>query len=176
MALPFYVVYAGERMQLAGADLGWFTAAFAGAQTVSNLVWGSLADRRGFRDVVAASLATWIAATVGLVYAADRASFTAGFVALGVGLGGFQLGTLNLVLEFGERRDLPMRIALAQSAEQAVTAVAPLAGAALLAAFSYAVLFWVSAAAQMAALVVCLRVEDPRRKRSSPPGPADSFA
>lgn len=175
MAVPYYVVYAGERMHLAGSHLGWFTGAFVAAQTVSNLVWGSLADRRGFRDVVAASLATWIVATAGLVYATDLPSFTVGFVGLGIGLGGFQLGSLNLVLEFGAREDLPMRIALAQTAEQAVATLAPLAGATLLAVASYPALFWTAAAAQALALVVTLRVQDPRGK-SRPPAAADALA
>jgi MFS family permease len=164
MALPYYVVYAGERMHLGGADLGWFTGAFVGAQTVSNLVWGVLADRRGFRDVMVGALATWIAATLGLLAADDFASLAVGFVGLGIGLGGFQLGSLNLVLEFGRREDLPMRIAVAQTAEQAVAALAPLAGAALVAVASYPVLFWSAAAAQALALGASLRVEDPRRR------------
>lgn len=175
MAVPYYIVYAAERMHLAGSHVGLFTGVFVGAQTVSNLVWGSLADRRGFRDVVAASLATWILATAGFIHANDLASFAVAFVGLGIGLGGFQLGVLNLVLEFGEREELPMRIALAQTAEQAVAALAPLAGAALLAFASYPVLFWTAAASQALALVVSLRVQDPRGK-SRPPARADALA
>ena len=57
-----------------------------------------------------------------------------------------------------------MRIALAQTAEQAVATVAPLVGAAIVATASYPALFWTSAAAQALALGAFRRVEDPRRK------------
>ena len=89
----------------------------------------------------------------------------AGFIGLGAGLGGFQMGCVNLVLEFGEREDLPMRIALAQSGEQFVSILAPLLGGALVEATSYRHLFWVAAGVQLIALLVTLaRVREPRNR------------
>ena len=49
MALPFYMLYAGETIGLTGRTLGIITFAFTLAGTVSNLLWGLLADRFGFR-------------------------------------------------------------------------------------------------------------------------------
>ncbi len=165
MAVPYYVIYAGKVMHLEGSKLGALTAGFLLAQTVSSAIWGELGDRRGFRDVLAWSLGIWTVATVGLTYATTMTTVMAGFVGLGAGLGGFQLGCTNLVLEFGKREDIPMRVALAQTAETLVVVVAPLLGSALIEGISYEAMFWTAAVVQAVALVItALRVQDPRAK------------
>ncbi|MDD9938278.1 MAG: MFS transporter [Myxococcales bacterium] len=165
MAVPYYVLYAGTRIELGGAEMGWLTGAFLVSQTGSNLLWGLIADRQGFRNVLAFSLATWVGSTLLLMYSSTFAEVAAGFIGLGAGLGGFQMGCVNLVLEFGEREDLPMRIALAQSGEQFVSILAPLLGGALVEATSYRHLFWVAAGVQLIALLVTLaRVREPRNR------------
>jgi MFS family permease len=165
MAVPYYVIYAGKVMHLPGAKLGMLTAGFLLAQTVSSMIWGELGDRRGFRDVLSWSLGIWTIATVGLTYAHELPGVLAGFVGLGIGLGGFQLACTNLVLEFGEREDIPMRVALAQTAEQLVVVVAPLLGSALIESVSYEAMFWTAATVQAVALVItAVRVQDPRAR------------
>src|SRR5262249_36006858 len=47
IAMPYYVLYAGERLHIGGAELGTLTAAFLLSSTVLNLFWGSVADRMG---------------------------------------------------------------------------------------------------------------------------------
>jgi len=88
------------------------------------------------------------------------------FAVLGAGLGGFQMSAQNLVLEFGSRRNLPMRIAVANSASELVAAVGALLGAALTVVVSFAVIFQIALAFQAAALVVVgLWVDEPRTRR-----------
>jgi MFS family permease len=165
MAVPYYVIYAGQIMHMAGAKLGALTAGFLLAQTLSSALWGELGDRRGFRDVLAWALGIWTIATVGLTYATTMPEVMAGFVGLGAGLGGFQLGCTNLVLEFGKREDIPMRVALAQTAETLVVVVAPLLGSALIEGISYEAMFWTAAVVQAIALVItAIRVQDPRAR------------
>ena len=169
MAVPYYVIYAGQVMHLPGETLGVLMAGFLFAQTVSSLAWGELGDRRGFRDVMSWSLAIWTVATIGLTYAAELPGVLIGFVGLGIGLGGFQLACTNLVLEFGKREDIPMRVALAQTAEQMVVVVAPLLGSALIEGVSYAAMFWTAAVVQAIALAITvLRVQDPRGRARAP--------
>jgi MFS family permease len=165
MAVPYYVIYASKVMHMPGEKLGALTAAFLLAQTVSSMVWGELGDRRGFRAVLLWALGIWTIATILLTYSTTLNTVMLGFIGLGVGLGGFQLGTTNLVLEFGQRKDLPMRIALAQTFEQMVVVIAPLLGSALIQGISYEAMFWTAAALQSVALLVTwLRVQDPRRR------------
>lgn len=172
MAFPYYVLYAGERMHLDGKGLGSLTFAFMISQTLSNMLWGLLADRRGFQTVLALGLTVWIGSLFVLMGGDQLAVVALAFVGLGVGLGGFELSCTNLVLEFGRREDLPMRIAVAQTAEQAVTVVAPLLGGVIIETLSYEPMFWLTALVQSAALAVTLlKVQDPRR-RSLRPGPS----
>jgi MFS family permease len=169
MAFPYYVLFAGERMHLDGKGLGSLTVAFMMAQTLSTMAWGLLADRRGFRAVLALALTVWIGSLFVLMGAHQLPVVALAFVGLGIGLGGFELSCTNLVLEFGRREDLPMRIAVAQTAEQAMTVVAPLLGGVIVETLSYQPMFVLTALIQCAALAVTmLKVEEPRRRSLAP--------
>ncbi|HEX5380301.1 MAG TPA: MFS transporter, partial [Phenylobacterium sp.] len=63
IATPFYIIYVSHTMQLTGGTLGLLSLAFLGADTLSNLVWGYLGDKTGFRLVLMFSLVAWVAAT-----------------------------------------------------------------------------------------------------------------
>ena len=165
MAMPFYWLYARSRMQLGGDDLGLVSAAFILALSLGNLLWGLLADRRGFRFVFLASLAVWMLSVLLLFGTESMPRLLAVFAGLGAGSGGFQMSAQNLVLEFGRRRNLPMRIAVANSASEFVAAVGALAGGLLAMAFSYVGVFWIALAFQATAFaVVAFAVEEPRRR------------
>ena len=168
MAVPFYIVYAGTRMELSGGTIGLLTSVFLLTQTGSNLAWGWLADRQGFRNVLAGSLGCWVFATLVLMYAPGLEGFIVGFAGLGAGLGGFQMGCVNLVLEFGSLADRPMRIAVAQSGEQLMSILAPLLGGVVVEGLSFHHLFWIAISMKLAALLVTLlRVREPRRRAAN---------
>jgi MFS family permease len=170
MSVPFYVIYAGTRTEIGGAALGQLTSAFVIAQGGGNLLWGALADRRGFRVVFLASLALWILSALGLMASSGRAALVAVMAGLGAGLGGFMMSSQNLVLEFGSRENLPMRIAVANSASELVGAVGPLLAGALATLVGYPAVFWTAIAFQLAAMGwVALFVAEPRgRARAAP--------
>ena len=89
------------------------------------------------------------------------------FVALGIGWGGFQMSAQSLVLEFGERADLPMRIAVANTASELMGAIGPVLGGTIAMLASYVAVFATSAACQAVAIVfVLVGVDEPRRRRS----------
>jgi MFS family permease len=166
MGVPFYVLYAGQRVPLDGVRLGELTAAFVLAQSAGNLVWGLVADRRGFRVIFLASLTLWVLAALLLMSTTVYGSLVLVFAGLGAGLGGFRMSAQNLVLEFGSRRNLPMRIAVANSASELVGAVGAVLGGVLAGAFSYVAVFWLAIAFQVAACaMVAFFVDEPRRRR-----------
>ena len=163
--MPFYVLYAQKQVGSIGTTLTASSTAFLLAQTTTNPLWGWVADRRGFRVVFLASIALWAFATLGLFGASDLLHFTAIFAGLGAGFGGFQMSAQNLVLEFGERGDLPMRIAVANSASELVGAIGPLLGGAIAAWSSYDSVFALALAFQVAAMgIVLVGVEEPRTR------------
>jgi MFS family permease len=172
MAVPFYWLYAGSRMDLGGRDLGIVSGAFILAQSLGNLAWGIIADRRGFRFVFLAALSLWILAVLLLMGTQELSRLVVVFAALGAGFGGFQMSAQNLVLEFGRRRNLPMRIAVANSASELVAALGAVLGGVLVSVLSYVGVFWIAIGFQLAAVaIVAFFVDEPRRRaRESAPG------
>lgn len=166
MALPFYILFAGASMELTGSNLGILTVAFTLAGTVSNLLWGSIADRRGFRLVFLLSIGVWVVATLVLLFSAGLLMTSVVFVGIGAAVQGFQHSSINLTLEFGHRDDLPVRIAIANSASELAGTVGPLVGGAIAAIFGYPALFLTSVAFLLAGgLMVTLLVPEPRYQR-----------
>jgi MFS family permease len=167
MSAPFYVLYAGETVEVTGRVLGILTGSFVLAQSVGNLAWGAVADRRGFRIVFLAALTFWILSVLLLMTMENLAMLALVFAGIGVGMGGFQMSAQNLVLEFGSRQNLPMRIAVANSAAELVGAIGAVLGGVLAVLLSYTSVFWIGIAFQLAALaIVVFFVDEPRARRS----------
>ncbi len=167
MAVPFYFLYAGNVIGITGASLAILTPCFLLSNSGTNLIWGWIADRTGFRVVFLAALGVWILSAVTLMASTDMLGFATAFVGLGAGIGGFMMSAQNIVLEFGTREDLPIRIAVANSAAELVGSVGPILGAGISMLWSYEALFWVAIAFKLASIaVVFLYVEEPRRRRT----------
>ena len=165
MSLPFYALSAKASIGLSGETLGVLSTAFLLAQTGTNLGWGWVADRKGFRLVFIASMGVWMAATAAIFVSADLLDYAVVFAVLGFGLGGFQMSAQNLVLEFGARDDLPMRIAVANSASELIGAIGPLFAGAIALFASYDAVFAASLVFQLAAVaIVILWVDEPRHR------------
>lgn len=169
IAVPFYAIYAGRYIDLSGSALGYLSLAFLLAQTVSNLAWGRLADRHGNRIVFLLSVSLWMAAAVQLVGSTSLPAFMLAFCGLGAGFGGFQIASQNLVLEFGQRHELPMRIAVSDTVCYAMMALGPVLGGVIAQSGAFAQVFWIAIAVKALALMAILRVADPRKRLTSIP-------
>jgi MFS family permease len=182
VAAPFYILFAGHSMALDGANLGLVSLAFLGADTVTNMGWGFAGDRFGFRSTFIASLLLWIAATVLLVVApmfpgagpGAPGGFDLGvhglifcaFFGLGAAQSGFQMSSQTMVLEFGVRDDIAMRLALTTTAQGAMSALGPLAGGIIASTLGYSVLFGTSISFLIVALLVLIVLVDEPRFRT----------
>ncbi len=173
VAAPFYILFAGHSMALDGKNLGLVSLAFLGADTVTNLGWGLAGDRFGFRSTFIVSVISWVAATALLMAAPGMATHHVGldvrtlilmaFFGLGASQSGFLMSSQTMVLEFGARDDIAMRLALTSTAQGAMSAIGPLAGGLIAATLGYEALFGVSISFLFAALVILLAlVEEPR--------------
>lgn len=179
---PFFILYgafalgvtAERQPEQFGAVLAILSLAYMGADTVSNLVWGYLADRQGFRSTLVISTAINMAGVAGLMLSHDIVTLALSFFLIGAGQSGFNMSTSNIVLEYGHPHDVPMRMALSNTAEGAAGALAPLLGAALVLLSGYEAAFWATLAAMAAALTVTVwKVDEPRLRRMrahEPPG------
>jgi len=168
MALPFYIVYAGASLALSGANLAIVTISFTLSGTASNILWGLLADRYGFRLVFLSGIGVWILATLGLLTTSGLVLTSVMFAAVGAAVQGFQNAAMNLTLEFGSRDDLPLRIAIASTTAEFAGAMGPLIGGGIAALFGYPALFGISIAFLAAGgIMVILFVPEPRSIRGS---------
>jgi MFS family permease len=144
MALPFYIIYAGSSIGLSGTTLAVLTVAFTLAGTLSNLLWGALADGRGFRLVFLAAIGLWVLSTLLLLVTEGLLFTTLVFTGIGAAIQGFQNASINLTLEFGHRDDLPVRIAIANSTAELAGTLGPLLGGVVAASLGYGPLFGIS--------------------------------
>jgi len=163
MSMPFYLPYAASRTDIGGSELGQLTFAFVFAMSASNLMWGLIADRTGWRFTFIAGLGIWIASVLVLMSSDTLGAMVLVMAGIGSGRGGFMMSSQNLVLEFGSRENLPMRIAVANSASEFVGILAPLIGGLLITVAGYPEVFWTGISFQTAAMVwVVLFVREPR--------------
>jgi MFS family permease len=144
MAMPFYVLFAGQSIGLTGETLGVLTFAFTISGTISNLFWGYLADRKGFRLTFLLSIFLWMASTVVLMFINSYAVTILVFIGIGAAVQGFNNSSQNMTLEFGDRDNLPMRIAIANTAAELAGTIGPLIGGILAATLGYQSVFIVS--------------------------------
>ena len=80
-------------------------------------------------------------------------------------LQGFENAARNIVLEFGDRENLPVRIALANSVSQVTGSIGPLLGGVLSTALGYESVFIVSIVfLGIGASLIFLRIPEPRRQ------------
>ncbi|WP_255454684.1 MFS transporter [Parasphingopyxis sp. CP4] len=165
ISMPFYILYAAEQMSMNGATIGLLTVAFLGADTIANILWGHLGDRYGYRLTMMLSLAMWLAALFLLLGADGPLPIFIAFFGIGASMSGYMMSATTIVLEFGSRDDLPMRLALSTSAETTMAAIGPLAGGIIAAAFGYVPLFWLSIGLLIISLaVLALFVREPRTR------------
>jgi len=166
IATPFYIIYVSSTMKLTGATLGALSLAFLGADTLSNLVWGYLGDKTGFRLVLMFSLLFWVAATVLLMGAHFPLAIFASFFGLGAAQSGYMMAAQTMILEFGSREEMPMRIAISSSAEGVMASVGPIVGGFVADKLGYGIVFGASIGFLAAALLVLIAlVREPRTAR-----------
>ena len=168
IAAPFYILFAHHVMKLDGANLGLVSLVYLGADTVTNFGWGWTGDRFGFRAAFIGAMGLWIAATILLLMAHSTPVVLLAFLGLGAAQSGFLMATQTMVLEFGAREDVAMRLALSSTAQGLMSTIGPLAGGLLAGSLGYPALFYVSMLFEGVALVLLLTVVEEPRYRTRP--------
>lgn len=163
LAAPFYILYAGHAQGLDGYLVGLLSFAFLGADTVANAFWGYLGDRRGFRAPLIIALSLSVAATAILLSSNSLEWIFAAFLALGGASSGYMMSSLLILLEFGPREELPMRLAISTTVEGTLATLSPFIGGALMKQAGFPAVFTISLVFALLALgVAVLRFRDPR--------------
>ncbi len=166
MASPFYIIYAAHTVSMGGQTIGSLSFAYLIADTLTNLGWGHLADRSGFRSSFVGALVVWIAAIALLMSVHTLPLFFVAFFGLGAANSGYQMSAQNIVFEFGHRDDMAMRLALSNTAESTMASLGPLVGGLIAATLGYETVFGLSIVLLAVALVLMIKlVEEPRKRR-----------
>lgn len=162
---PFWTIYAGTQLGLDGALIGGLSFVFLGSDTLSNVLWGPLGDRFGFKIIYVLALCSSVAGVTLLILGDTAVPIYAAFVLLGVGGSGWMLASTTMVLEFGEPQDTPMRLAFVTTLEGAIAASGPVVAGLLVAVSGFQPLFFIVLAAQIAALgLLIVKVREPRHR------------
>jgi MFS family permease len=170
---PFFFLYAASELSIDaqrdpatfGATLAILSFAYMAADTVANLVWGYLADHQGFRSTFVIAMAINLVGVAALMMSHSVVTMAFAFFVIGAAQSGYLMSTTNIVLEYGHRHDVPMRMALSNTAEGAIGALAPLLGGGLVLLWGYEASFWATIAAIFVSLIVLVwKVDEPRRR------------
>lgn len=177
-ATPFYAIYVTHLMTVsgdlngavgAGAFLGVLGLCFIGADAISNLVWGYLGDKTGFKLVLLLSISLSIASTVLLMTVHEPWAFFVAFFGLGGSQSGYMMAAQTMILEFGSREEMPMRIAISSMAEGIMASIGPLAAGIMADQLGYGSVFGASIAFLGVALAILIvAVKEPRTARAAP--------
>jgi len=165
IGVPFYILFARHIMPLTGANIGLQSFVLLEGDSLSNLVWGPIGDRLGFRASFIGSMGLWIAATLVLLLAGDTTMVLVAFAGLGAAQAGFQMSSQTMVLEFGARQDIAMRLGLSQTAQGFMNTIGPLVGGVIAVTAGYRPLFVTSMVFEAVALALLIFVVDEPRYR-----------
>jgi MFS family permease len=159
---PFYVVYALNERAVNPAMIGVYLSVQMAGAALSNLVWGSLADRKGNRIVVLGTAVTGLLTpAAALLVPLHPGFFLLVFASMGATISGLRLGYSNLILEMADVELRPTCVALQNTLLAPVTLL-PLVVGGLVAVVSFPALFVVGVGLMALALLVALRIIDPR--------------
>jgi MFS family permease len=165
MSIPFYILYAHTKVELSGTMLGVLTTLWLLTGTTTNLFWGSIADRNGYRIVMIVGIAIWILIQVELLTVSGLGGLMIFFALVGMASGGFNMAGQNMVLEFGDAEDIPLRLAASSTAVNFIGMVGPVLGGAIAMTAGYEAVFGLCIALQTIALfVILLWVPEPRHQ------------
>lgn len=166
IAAPFYILFVRHTIELTGSNIGLISLAYLGADTLTNLIWGYLGDKSGFRSILIISIVLGILSTLLLMSANSAFMIFAAFFGLGASVSGYLMSVQTMVLEFGQRDDIAMRLALSTTAEGLIQAIGPLVGGVIASVLGYTTLFTVSIAFEITALfILFVLVKEPRLRK-----------
>jgi len=165
-ASGFYMVFALAQIPDAAQNVGLLTSFLLASTTLSNLFWGSLADRVGHKLVLAWGQALLLFALLMVLVSQELWQVALAFVLLGGGTSALNVSAFNITLEFAPPESRPTYIGLASFASVPFLIAGPLIGGVVADHVGYRPAFGFYAIAGFLALVLLIAlVRDPRAKK-----------
>jgi MFS family permease len=170
MPLPFYIIYAQEKLSLALGDVGILLSIQMIGTFMSNILWGYLSNRRGNKIVLelvsAVSILCPVVAIFGVFFlpASPMISFGVVFFLIGVSWSGTSLGYTNYVLDVSPADERPTYLGFMNTFLSPVLLLSAVGGF-IIEKSSYEALFITAIVAGAGALFFSLQLEEPRLKQ-----------
>lgn len=146
MAAGFLAVYAVQRWQLPEGQAGIFTVSMLIGQAIGNLIFGSLADRKGHKLVLELSTLLGVLSVGVASLAPSSVWFLLVFAFAGASNAGVILSGIMIVFEFSAPEIRPTYIGLNNTLVGIAAAATPLIGAWLASTMGYQAFFVVTVA------------------------------
>lgn len=171
LALPFYVVYATDVLQIGDEYVGLFVSAQVLGGVVASVAMGYLNEKSGSKIVtqLTVALALSIPVLALLIHywpppgAIAAYVYALVFVLIGANYSGYMQGFMNLVLEMSPPDERPVYVGLYNTLGGTLIIIVPLLGGLLLQATSYPILYGAAALGITASLVMSFKLAEPRQ-------------
>lgn len=168
MATGFLIVYTSKNWNMPDAQAGGFIIAMQVGQSISNLFFGFLADRKGHKLSLEIALFLSVISLVLAILAPSPAWFFPVFFLRGAVLAGTFISGISIVMEFTGYENRATYIGLASTIPGVAGALAPLIGGWLAGAISYQWMFVISAVIGIVSwLFLHFTVKEPRDRLQS---------
>jgi MFS family permease len=177
MAIPFYMVYGTDMLELPPETVGLATSMQVLGGILAGVVLGYIQERSGSRLVILCSTALGMGVPLlalltqalalqgaGLLLTIVYASI---FVTVGIVSSSIMLGFLNFVMELAPPGENPTYMGLSNAFTGLPLLLAPIAGGWLLETTSYTVLFTLTAVGTGLGLVMAFRLQEPRQQKAT---------
>ena len=171
LALPFYVIFARERLGFAESTVGLFLSAQMAGSILASLLWGNLGDKHGNRTVIRlVTIVTAITPSLALLSSlmlrigwTNMASFFCFLVFATVGgtLSGNWIGFTNYLLEIASDVDRPTYVGLMNTLTAPFTFL-PIVGGILLRFVSHEALFAATLTVVLGSVILAAKLPEPR--------------
>lgn len=169
MGWGYQAVFAAQRWNLPDSQTGALTSAILIGQSLANLAFGPLADRKGYKIILEIGVLALAGSFLITLFAPGP-----GWLWLAFGLRGVNQAVVLLimmfVLEFSAAGVRPTYIGLSNTVSGIASALAPLLGGWLALSFGYLPVFWISILTGLVSwFLLRFWVIEPRRQNASAP-------
>lgn len=165
MATGFLIVYTAKNWNMPDSQAGGYVIAMQVGQSITNLFFGFLADRKGHKLSLEIALLLSVLSLVIAIIAPDPLWFYPVFFFRGAVLAGTFISGISIVMEFTGHENRATYIGLANTIPGVAGSIAPLIGGWLAGALSYQLMFVFSAIIGMISWgLLHFAVKEPRGK------------
>jgi MFS family permease len=171
LAMPFYVVYATDVLQISDEYVGLFVSAQVLGGVIASVAMGYLNEKSGSKIVtqvtVALSLSVPVLALLIHYWPPPSAIaayvYALVFVLIGANFSGHMQGFMNFVLEMSPPDERPVYVGLYNTLAGTLVIIVPLLGGLLLQATSYPILYGTAALGITVSLFMSFKLAEPRQ-------------